>query len=266
MQEFMHTILRQANQQMQDVELSFDGHIATYDVDSGKAKVIVPVKGIDDDGDNSSGGGQQAWETNWIPVAVPFIGFQYCFKGGATAENPAGGEAVLVIVQNRENGHIYCVPCNYNQSTATMNPPGAAPAQATANNTVSSDSNSHISDDDSGAGNDVDGSAQLQPGELIMKFPPAAGAPTFFKVYQDGSFRTNVQVTMDLRVVQELNVIVKQGDLNIDVQQGTANVNVEQGDVVVSVPNGDITMTAGNDINITAGQDLNLTANGGASP
>lgn len=242
--DIVHEILRQSNQQMQDMELAFDGHISTYDVATNMAKVIVPVLGVDDDGDNSSGGGQSSWETNWIPVAAPFVGnnfgIQYCFKGGATAENPAAGEPVIVIKQNRENGHMYCIPSNYNKQ---MVPPGAGISTGS-NPTVAEDSNSNITDS-SDAGQDVNGTAKQNPGELIIQLPATgSGSPNFVKFYEDSSFRTNVEMTMNVRVQQDLNVILKQGNMNVDVQTGDVNVLTEMGNINAEAKLGMINVTA----------------------
>lgn len=239
MSELVHTILRQAYQQMQDIELGFDGHISEYDVVTNKAKVIIPVRGDD----------QNVYETGFLPIASGFsgtaIGFQYCFKGGATLEEPDKGEPVLVMIQNRDNGQMYIIPSGYNE---TMTPPGAGT-------------------EDGDEDGDPNGTNQLQPGEWIWKqYNNSDTAPTgsFIKFYQNGDAQAFVANDLNANVQNNCNVNVLQGDLNVQVLEGGAELAVHEGDIFVIADEGSINMfTFADDVNIQSEGEVNIQSNTG---
>ncbi len=303
--DWVHVMLQSARGGGQDNKQHRIGYCTVYDPDSGMGKFLIPE--LRDDQDNP-------FETGFCQVGSMIVGdsfgMQYCLKGGATQDEPNKGEQAEIIVYQRTTGLMAVANLTFNES---MPPPGAAPEQETENNTTEDDSNSNITDDDSDAGDDVDGSAQLKATEFITKFAPpdsgegsggggsggssdGGGGASFIKFYEDGSGRLNIELTMNARFKQNLNIIVKEGSCNLDVQQGDCNAWIEKGDLNTTVGEGDVNttvskgdvtttvsegnvtttvsqgsatlnvteldilMTAGRDITMNATRDINMTA------
>jgi len=124
--ELLHTIKHAVAQALIDYRPFVYGHIASYDPDGHRVRCIVPCM-QDDNG--------QPLETPWMPMgtlsAGPGYGIQVIYAGGATIDNPTGGEQVLIGLFDRHRG-VSAVPAMHfhdnAQPPATALPQGASPA------------------------------------------------------------------------------------------------------------------------------------------
>jgi phage baseplate assembly protein gpV len=96
--ELAHQIKHASQQQSGDYWPFVFGHIATYDPTQG-VRLIVP-SWRDEAGNPVL--------TNWMPLGSSFAGngwgVQVAPMGGATFENPTGGEQCIIAVMNQEQG------------------------------------------------------------------------------------------------------------------------------------------------------------------
>jgi hypothetical protein len=279
--DYLAVMSRQANDQAQNQEFNLIGHVIEYDVNTNMCRVLLPTRRAENDdsssGDSSSGGSSdsgQTMETGWIQVGVPAVGkgwgFQYCLKGGATADNPEQGEQVQVTIQDRFSGLCAVANLTFNDE---MPPPGAGQSDdssgsgSSSSNDVSSGGSGGSSDADPAT--DADGSQQLQPAECIV-FKHESGA--IYKFYEDGSIRVNSRGTLYLQVKQDINIVIEEGNLIADVQKGDVKATVDMGNVSLDVAKGSISVTAdtsdikmaatkGN-FNISCGKDFSVMAGG----
>lgn len=212
-----------SNAQTQDMELHLIGHVIEYDPKTNMCRVYLPTRRAQDEGDND-----QPMETGWIQFGSPMVGnkfgFQYCLKGGATAENPEKGEQVQVSIQDRQSGLCAVASLTYNDE---MLPPGGGDDESE-------------DDEDNGAESDNEASQKLKPGELIFKHESGS----FLKFYENGDIRVGCVGNMYVETKEDCNLTVLEGDLNVEVQQGDAAVIVQEGDVEVNTELGDIAVTA----------------------
>ena len=124
--ELMHTIKQLVAQALVDQRPFVYGHISSYDPNGHRVKCIIP----------------SMTDENGVPLLSPWMpmgslsagagyGVQVIYQGGATAQNPTGGEQVLVGLFDRARG-VSAVPAlffnNENQPPATNLPSGASPA------------------------------------------------------------------------------------------------------------------------------------------
>ena len=232
----MHQV---TSEQVGDIEPHLVGHLIEYDVKTHMGRVLFPTRrAVDDSGD------EQPMESGWIQIGASGavgdqFGDQYCFKGGATADNPEQGEQVQVSIQHRASGLCAVGNVTYNDS---MTPPGAGGGNTDNNDT---------------ALEDTDGTAQLKPGEYIYKHESGS----FLKFYENGDIGIFAAQNVVVRAQEDCDVTVVEGDLNVIVEKGDANITVTAGDLNATVAIGDanITATAGSVV-VTAGLDISLTA------
>lgn len=102
------------------------GHIASYDPAGHRVRCIIPSM-QDDQG--------QPLLSPWMPMgtlsAGPGYGIQVVYRGGATIENPTGGEQVLIGRFDQAYGVTAAPALHYNNNSlppATNLPSGAPPA------------------------------------------------------------------------------------------------------------------------------------------
>lgn len=228
-----------------DMELNAPGHLIEYDVDSNMARVLLPTRrAVDDNGE------EQVMETGWLQMPGHHVGDgfgdQYCWKGGATKDEPEKGEQVKVDFYHRESGMAKVSSASYNDK---MKPPGA-----------NQDSGSG---GDQGAESDTDGTQQLQPGERIIKHESGS----FVKFYENGDVRVTsvgkifVQSQGDVNVdvlEGDVNVTVEKGDVSVDAVEGDIDITADKGDITVDAQTGSITLNAKLDLNMNIGRDWNV--------
>lgn len=108
--ELAHLIKHMVAQAMTERRSSVYGHIASYDPVLHRIKALVPSLRDDDD---------QPVLTPWMPLGTamvgPGIGVQYAPKGGATYENPTGGEQCKITMLESEHGVTMSAEMGYTQ-------------------------------------------------------------------------------------------------------------------------------------------------------
>lgn len=117
----MHQVKQAAGQQTQDYAPFVLGHIANYDPATNRVRLMLPS--CRDENDTPV-------LTNWMPLGSAFagngIGLQVGPKGGATYENPTGGELCLIMRVDRQLGTAVAACMIFNQ----VNKPPFADLQA----------------------------------------------------------------------------------------------------------------------------------------
>ncbi len=121
--ELLHTIKQVVSQALIDYRPFVYGHIASYDPNGHRVRCIIPCM-QDDNG--------QPLETPWMPMgtlsAGQGYGVQIVYQGGATVDNPTGGEQVLIGLFDRHRG-VSAVPAMHYHDSAQ--PPATKLPQGT---------------------------------------------------------------------------------------------------------------------------------------
>jgi hypothetical protein len=116
--EFLHNLKFAAAQQTQDYAPFVYGHIANYDPKTHRVRVVLPSVRNEDD---------VPVLTSWMPLssigAGAGWGVQIAPLGGATTQNPTGGELVAVMRFDRHLGVGVSASMIWNQVNV---PPGTA--------------------------------------------------------------------------------------------------------------------------------------------
>lgn len=185
------------------------GHIASYDPTQHRVRCIIPSM-TDQDGAPTL--------SPWMPMGTMSAGagsgVQVIYQGGATADNPTGGEQVLIAMFDRMRG-VAAVPCMFYH--ATNKPPATnLPTKA------------------DGYGQDA---APILPGDVILSAPPATanGPNSFIRLRQGG--------LIEVWCAGQLNADVV-GDINVTTETGNASVMVTKGNATVQAPAGTIDIVA----------------------
>lgn len=215
MSEWMHVLMQQAHQQVQDNKLNVYGHCTVYDPVNHAGKFLIPQYRDEDDNPLESG---------WCPIGSSMVGdkwgIQYALKGGATQDDPSQGEQCQITILQRSTGLWAVANLSFND---TMTPPGAG-----------------LGDTSSEDPDDPDGTNKLKGGELIVKHESGS----FLKFYEDGHVQLYVKDNLVARVEKDCEVTVIQGDLTVDVQQGDLTVDVQQGDIDITADESSIEISA----------------------
>lgn len=139
--ELSHLIKQLVSQAMIDQRPFAYGHIASYDDKTHRVRCIIPSM-QDHNG--------QPLLSPWMPMgtlsAGAGYGMQVVYAGGATAENPTGGEQVLIGLFDRQRG-VAAVPAMFFSGAShppSMNLPANAPAVAAGDVLLSNPSGSLI--------------------------------------------------------------------------------------------------------------------------
>lgn len=92
--EFAHLVAQRAQKQIGDIRSWALGHVSSYDRQTHQVRVIYSVYRDEDDE-------QPYIESDWMPLGTPWVGDEYgvqvALQGGATVDNPTGGESCLVV-------------------------------------------------------------------------------------------------------------------------------------------------------------------------
>lgn len=108
--EFLSNTKMAAQQQVGDYGPFVYGHIATYDPKTHRVRLVLPSVRDEDD---------VPVLTGWMPLGSPAAGngwgFQIAPMGGATVENPTGGELCSVQRVDRQIGVQVCASMVWNQ-------------------------------------------------------------------------------------------------------------------------------------------------------
>lgn len=185
------------------------GHIASYDPTLHRVRCIIPSL-TDQDGTPTL--------SPWMPMGTMSAGagsgVQVIYQGGATADNPTGGEQVLIAMFDRMRG-VAAVPCMFYHGA---NKPPATNLPTKAN----------------GYGQDA---APILPGDVILSAPPAKanGPNSFIRMRQSG--------LIEVWCAGQLNADVV-GDINVTSETGNAIVTVVKGNATVQAPTGVISLVA----------------------
>lgn len=192
-------MLRHVSSQGGDLVPFRYGHVANYDPTQHRARVIIPSM-TDDTG--------QPLLSGWMPVSTMSSGVGYgvqvILQGGATADNPTGGEQVLVGVFDRQRGVAAVLAQFYH---------GNAPPPAT-----------NLPTQKDGFGSDATAAV---PGDVIISAPPATsgGANSFVRLRQSG--------VIEIWAAGAVNADV-QGPVNI-VAEGTNPITIQAAGGVVNI-------------------------------
>lgn len=126
--EFSHLIKQHVVQALIDLRPHAYGHIATYDPVLHRVRCIVPSM-TDQNGNPTL--------TGWMPIATlsagAGFGLQVVYAGGASVENPTGGEQVQIDFFDRTRGVATASAVFFNGGAAPPAqklPPGAAAVAA----------------------------------------------------------------------------------------------------------------------------------------
>jgi hypothetical protein len=205
-EQFAHA-LRHVATQGGDVKPHIYGHIASYDPMLHRVRCIIPSM-MDDEGNPLL--------SPWMPMGTMSAGVGYgiqvIYQGGATAQNPTGGEQVQINLFDKLRG-VSAVPCSFFH--ATNRPPAT---------------NLPTTDDGYGAAADA-----AVAGDLIISAPPAqaGGANSFVRVRKNGQIQVWSAGLVSADVIGGINVTVNTGDVNVTVAQGNATLTAAQGNVTV---------------------------------
>lgn len=200
------------------------GHIASYDPSQHRVRCIIPSM-TDQDGNPTL--------SPWMPMGTPYAsngaGIQIIYEGGATADNPTGGEQVLIAMFDRNRG-VSAVPCMFFH--ATHKPPATKLPQKS---------------DGYGASADP-----IAPGDLILSAPPqtAGGVNSVIRMRKAGTIEVWCAGQLTADVVGNINVTTETGDANLTVTKGNANTTVAMGNATVTVATGNATLQAAGVVNI----------------
>ncbi|HTI81727.1 MAG TPA: hypothetical protein VL614_14865 [Acetobacteraceae bacterium] len=190
--EFAHSVRQLAQQQMADFRPILYGHIATYDPAGHRVKVIIPSLRDDDPAPTESG---------WMPLNSMSIGAGYGVQvapfGGATIDNPTGGEQVLVGLMDHKRGVCACLGMTFN---GVMQPPATVLEQP------------------------------LQPGETVI-FNKSG---TFWRLHSNGDVETNAQGNVLVTAAQNVSItsaetVTVTGTSQIDILSGNVNLGAVGG-------------------------------------
>lgn len=225
--EFAHLIRQAAQQDAGDYRPHVFGHIASYDPLLHRVRCMIPSMS-DEDG--------SVLLSPWMQLGVPFgstgSGFQYIYKGGATVDNPTGGEQVLISVFDKARG-VAAVPCMF------YNPNSRPPA-----------TNLPKQQDQKYPAN----AAPISGGDLLISAPNADNTQpnSMIRLRSNGDVEIWGAGNLIANIVGAATVTAVNGDINAVASQG--NVNVTANDqVTVTAPT---TLVQGNLIvsgEITAG-------------
>jgi len=204
--QFAHMI-RHVATQGGDIKPHVYGHIASYDPMQHRVRCIIPSM-MDQDGNPLL--------SPWMPMgtmsAGDGYGIQVIYQGGATVQNPTGGEQVQINLFDKQRG-VSAVPCTYFHGT---NPPPAT--------------NLPTTDDGYSAAADA-----AVAGDILISAPSAqAGGPnSFIRVRKAGPIQVWSAGRVSADIIGGLNVTVNTGDVNVTVAQGDATLTATQGNVTV---------------------------------
>ena len=108
--ELLHLVKHGAQQQAGDFRPSVYGHVASYDPETHRVRLIIPS--LRDEGGTPV-------MTPWMPLMTLSVGngwgLQWAPKCGATLEKPTLGEQMQVHVMERSQGVAIAVPSTYNE-------------------------------------------------------------------------------------------------------------------------------------------------------
>lgn len=117
--ELAAVIKHLAEQQTHGFRVTVYGHVASYDPKTGRVRVVIPSH---TDGDSPDAGFVLS---SWMPLGSGFAGngygIQVAPKGGATTQNPTGGELCSVTYTERHYGVMAQAVMVYNQKNKVPN-------------------------------------------------------------------------------------------------------------------------------------------------
>ncbi len=239
-------ILKHATQPSETTPFLY-GHIANYDPLQHRVRCMIPSM-TDQDG--------KPLQSPWMPMGTALAskgaGIQMIYEGGATVDNPTGGEQVMIAMFGRNRG-VSAVPCMFFHAT---NPPPAT------NLPLQSDGYSKSAD-------------PIAPGDVIISAASQTdgGANSFIRVRKAGNIEIwsaaalNADVVGDINVTTNtgnLNATVVKGNLNVLAKAGDANLTVTAGNTNVTIPAGNATVTASGTVSIIASSIVLAQAIGAA--
>lgn len=98
--EVINTILQAAQMQSGGREWFVTGFVSSYDPETHRVRCIIPSW--------INPGSSEAVMTGWVPLQSVWVGNGFGFQaapfGGATQENPVGGEQVVLQIVSDDNG------------------------------------------------------------------------------------------------------------------------------------------------------------------
>jgi hypothetical protein len=123
--EFAHLVRQLAGQQQVEFRPLIYGHVSGYDSATHRIKVIIPGMRDDD---------ASPVESPWMPLCSVGVGAGYGLQiapiGGATINNPTGGEQVIIGVFGHSAGGIICAALGMTWNLAQQAPSGLAGGEA----------------------------------------------------------------------------------------------------------------------------------------
>lgn len=231
--QFAH-MFRHVASQGGEIKPHVYGHIASYDLTQHRVRCIIPSM-TDQDGNPLL--------SPWLPMgtmsAGAGYGIQVVYQGGATQQNPTGGEQVLIGLFDKQRG-VSAAPCTFYH--ATNKPPST-----------------NLPTTDDGYNTAADAAVA---GDIIISAPPAqsGGANSFVRIRKNGQIQVWSAGLVYADVIGGLTANINTGDVNLTVAKGNANVTIAQGDANVTATVGNATVQAGQTVNIL-GSAIKLGAN-----
>lgn len=228
--EFGHLIKQNAQQQIGRARPSEVAHVARYNPDDNRVKVIYPGT-FDLDGLPVVSG--------WIPIKAhsvgPGTGWQHHLKGGATILDPTKGEMCDVIIEDPDTGLAHVSNFRY---SSTERPPATTFAE----------------DDKS------------KPGEEYF----VHDSGSVFRFYKDGTIVVKAAKTLALSAVEDILLTAGRSifqSANQDIISAAKNItSVAQENIQFSAKKNftvqaqkNVSLAASEDFNAVAGIELNLT-------
>ena len=123
--EFAHLVRQLAGQQQVEFRPLIYGHVSGYDPATHRIKVIIPNMRDDD---------ASPVESPWMPLCTVGVGAGYGLQiapiGGATTNNPTGGEQVIIGVFGHSAGGVICAALGLTWNLAQQAPSGLAGGEA----------------------------------------------------------------------------------------------------------------------------------------